>query len=136
MIDSACGRRRRRFFVPCRLRNHDKKGHAMRLKQHRCENCRHWDRLDRTAVMTLDDDLTREEPLMIGECRRHPPQVVSALIEVVYERQKELTVGDTINFCSTTLTHEGSVWPVTWDWDSCGDFALREPPRVQGDEAL
>lgn len=78
-----------------------------------CETCLHWKRLD-SCDLTEDEQgaLMSDEVdnlVMAGECKRFPPSLLPIKREATYQKQKWHIL-------------EASLWPITWQFDVCGEY--------------
>ena len=76
----------------------------------RCDGCRFWERID------TEDDLVLE-----GYCKRFPPVIVSDVLANV--RELPLYRGPFAGMTSSGMLQSASVWPVTLEHESCGEWA-------------
>lgn len=78
----------------------------------RCDSCRFWVRVDdddlsgedRDSLLVMADDADR---VIVGECRRLPPQVA---------------VGPSSPVC---VRVDASGWPLTNEWEWCGEWQAK-----------
>ena len=89
----------------------------------RCDGCRFWERIDAgnvypddgTTFSDTQDDLVEE-----GYCKRFPPVIVSDVL--ANARNLPLYRGRFAGMTPSGMLHFASVWPVTFDCDSCGEW--------------
>lgn len=87
----------------------------------RCEACRFWERIDVDSVYPDDATTFSDDGLVEqGYCKRYPPTIVSDVLATV--RNLPLYLNRFKSMTPSGMLHSASVWPVTWDFDSCGEW--------------
>jgi hypothetical protein len=83
----------------------------MEERKERCATCRFWD------VSEQDNPVAGRVDL--GECQRFPPSIVLAQTPIMLQAEEYPE--------EAKENASYAVWPVTRDWDWCGEWQAKEP---------
>lgn len=102
--------------------------------EEKCAACKFWRRVDKNAMIEFDknslmsDELDEEHPeaVLVGTCQRFPPRMVdSAVAEYVQMISKHHHFTPYIGSQGIGAAVHSSMWPVTWEFDWCGEFKVK-----------